>query len=241
MPSSDLNHFDFLLFNALKNFKPPQRSTMQTNTKQVEEDHAETNEREEENEIVSRDLDVSPMEDISLDDTLLVFGYCRALSGVTAFPRDISRICAVLAFSPDEPELFIGNLHSKNEGVRRNKHKWEMFISTSKERLIPPRTIEKVEYTLHETFKNPVRERTESPFYLKTNGYGEFMVKARIQFKPRYKRADVHCAHGLSFKGFACIHAIDPETPSGENACARKRGILFKEPRHYPLPRGHRF
>lgn len=221
---------------------------MQSKTNQVREDHAETtiacrpqDDTSSSPNRVPRDLDVSAMEDISLHDELLVFGFCRAHSGCNEFPYDISRICAVLAFSPQEPLLFIGNLHSIDDDAQRNKHKWQMFVSTSKESLIPPRTIEKVEYTLHDTFRNPVREKTESPFYLNAKGYGEFMVKARIQFKPRYKKADVHCAHLLSFKGFACIRRIDPAMNGSINACGRRRGIHFKKPRDYKLPRGHRF
>merc|ERR1711971_926374 len=70
---------------------------------------------------------------------------------------------------------------------------------------------------LHETFKKPVRERTESPFYLKKKGYGEFMVLARIKFKPRYKRQDVHCASKAS-RAFTRLISIDPATKTPASA-----------------------
>lgn len=56
------------------------------------------------------------------------------------------------------------------------------------------KSVEKVIYTLHPTFRNPVREVIDSRnnFELRTNGWGEFEIKAAVQFK--------HWSQGLNLR-----------------------------------------
>lgn len=66
---------------------------------------------------------------------------------------------------------------------------WEVHLEGNDEDL---NEIEYVEYTLHETFPNPVRriyDRT-SRFELKTSGWGTFILYVRIQYKEEKRRDD---------------------------------------------------
>lgn len=59
---------------------------------------------------------------------------------------------------------------------------WEIHLEESEEKLDE---IEYVEYTLHDTFPNPIRRIYDrsSGFKLETNGWGIFTVYIRIHFK----------------------------------------------------------
>eukprot|EP01084_Bolivina_argentea_P115703 205714_1 len=64
----------------------------------------------------------------------------------------------------EDETLFVGSLHRDmtvldpqtpmTHRAKNSKHEWVMFISTSKDKLIAPRSIQKVAYSLHESFKN---------------------------------------------------------------------------------------
>lgn len=76
-------------------------------------------------------------------------------------------------------EIFIKNT-SKRDRYRKGYYDWAIFL-TPKDAL---NEVERVVYTLHETFQNPVREIVdrETGFKLKSKGWGEFQVKAEIYF-----------------------------------------------------------
>ena len=63
--------------------------------------------------------------------------------------------------------------------------------------------VDKVQFELHETFKNPKKVITKKPFELSMRGWGTFDIPVTIYFKkgmvlhPGYKEFD-HC---LSFDG----------------------------------------
>lgn len=61
--------------------------------------------------------------------------------------------------------------------------------------------VEKVVYRLHSTFKNPVREVTDrsSRFELRTNGWGEFQLKAQVYLSDGSEPIDV--THMVTFDG----------------------------------------
>lgn len=65
---------------------------------------------------------------------------------------------------------------------RENWWDWEIHLEGPQEEL---ESIEYVEYTLHETFPNPVRRRSNprDGFKLKTSGWGVFTVYMRIHYK----------------------------------------------------------
>ena len=82
-------------------------------------------------------------------------------------------------------DLFIGNLHHMSTGGphARNVHVWTMFVSTSPFEIIPPKSVAKVTYHLHETFSPRKIPVTEPPFYLQRRGWGYFDVRADIELK----------------------------------------------------------
>lgn len=72
---------------------------------------------------------------------------------------------------------------------------WEMHLEGSREQL---NEIAYVEYTLHETFPNPIRRKYDASdgFKLETAGWGEFTVHIRVHYKDS-KRPDDYEALGL--------------------------------------------
>ena len=64
-----------------------------------------------------------------------------------------------------------------------NRWEWEAFIDDNGTHEL--KDVQYVEYVLHRTFKNPVREirEKEGGFVLKTNGWGTFTLKAFINKK----------------------------------------------------------
>ncbi|MCK4820650.1 hypothetical protein KA005_33100 [bacterium] len=66
---------------------------------------------------------------------------------------------------------------------------WELYIKGDWEEL---KEIEYVEYTLHETFPNPIRRKYNSKdgFKLKTAGWGEFTVFIRVHYKENINKKD---------------------------------------------------
>jgi transcription initiation factor IIF auxiliary subunit len=85
---------------------------------------------------------------------------------------------------------------SKRRG-REDWWDWEIHLEGSREELSE---VEYVEYTLHETFPNPIR-RSYDPsdgFKLETSGWGTFEVSIRIHFKDQRKRDELP-THKLVF------------------------------------------
>eukprot|EP01084_Bolivina_argentea_P201591 344572_1 len=142
------------------------------------------------------------LNDIDLKDKLLVIGYIKKVA-VNKYkmdiPQGIINYCIAYLFFVEESELYIGNLHELEETTARNRHNWTMFISTSKQELIKPKTIKNVTYNLHETFTNNVITIDEAPFYLKRRGWGIFTIMATIKFKAKYNMKDIKCDHNLDF------------------------------------------
>jgi len=68
----------------------------------------------------------------------------------------------------------------KRKGLER--FKWKVFVDEDKETL---EKIDYVEYLLHPTFPNPRRivSNRESRFALRSSGWGQFTVRARVHFK----------------------------------------------------------
>ena len=61
--------------------------------------------------------------------------------------------------------------------------------------------IEKVEFELHETFRNPYRERVRPPFEISTNGWGTFEIPIKIVWKKKLNLPPTYLEHMLSFSG----------------------------------------
>jgi tetratricopeptide (TPR) repeat protein len=92
------------------------------------------------------------------------------------------------------PTVIIRNT-AKPDKDRPGWYDWEIFLA-------PPEALDKVDrvtYTLHETFFNPVRTMTNrhEDFRLKRRGWGEFRVKAEIHFKDGNREETVTKYHWL--------------------------------------------
>jgi len=66
--------------------------------------------------------------------------------------------------------------------VGKGRYEWTVFILAGDSVL---NSIRYVEYTLHPTFPNPVRNGTGRTFALSSNGWGEFNIKVRIVYKDK--------------------------------------------------------
>ncbi len=110
-----------------------------------------------------------------------------------AFALSIVTVLAATAM----PSL--GAVRSKNTStyVGHGRWDWTIFIEADEATL---RKIECVEYTLHRTFRNPIRRvcnKPETKFAYSTNGWGTFTVLVKVQYKDR--REEV-IRHPLVFK-----------------------------------------
>eukprot|EP01083_Nonionella_stella_P023718 65627_1 len=108
----------------------------------------------------------------------------------------------------EDETLFVGSMHRDvtvldpqtpmTHRAKNSKHEWVMFISTSKDKLIAPRSIQKVAYSLHESFKNNHVTVKKTPFYLRKVGWGAFDVGVEIVFKDDNKES-IRMTHWLNF------------------------------------------
>jgi hypothetical protein len=81
-----------------------------------------------------------------------------------------------------EQEIMVKNT-SRPDRLIKGYYDWEVFLTPAD----ALREVEKVVYTLHETFPNRFREvrDRETGFRLKSKGWGEFQVKVAIYFMNR--------------------------------------------------------
>jgi len=72
--------------------------------------------------------------------------------------------------------------HTSFWKIKNGRPYYRIFITTHAETKSAKSKIEKVVYHLHPTFKNPTRvvSTSENDFLLKTNGWGEFVIKAEV-------------------------------------------------------------
>lgn len=88
---------------------------------------------------------------------------------------------------PHEPGIAVDNI-SRYAGKRmvgdkeRDWWNWTIFVKADRSALAQ---IDCVEYTLHPTFRNPVRKvcASDNDFSLSMNGWGTFRVKVRILYR----------------------------------------------------------
>lgn len=101
--------------------------------------------------------------------------------------------------------------HSVPAGVKSN-HKWTMELRT--ENSEDAALIEKVVYTLHSSFRNPIVEVFEAPYRLTRVGWGIFDVQAVVHFKDG--RVSETLKHTLCFNeanSFRTKHLSVPVPP----------------------------
>jgi len=92
--------------------------------------------------------------------------------------------------------LYVGNLCLSSTGDRY--YRWIIFVSTSDQDIVPPKSVSEVTYTLHPTYKDPVRKRTKSPFFLDIEGWGIFEIEVTIRFKNNFIRPFIETSHMIS-------------------------------------------
>ncbi len=178
------------------------------------------------------------LNDIELRDKLCVSGYLRenAINKHNMdIPAGIINYCVIFLFFVDERDFYLGNLHKLETTRSRNKHRWTMFISTSKTKLIPPKTIKRVRYYLHPTFSPPEKTVYESPFYLRRLGWGTFIVEAKIIFEDKYKRNDCFASHYLSFGSYASITQINLDQNERDGLITKTKDYQFQKAKDYPV------
>eukprot|EP01083_Nonionella_stella_P301850 1037914_1 len=93
--------------------------------------------------------------------------------------------------------IYVGNLHeSQSDGA----HIWCMFVSTEKDKLIPPKTVKQVGYDLNRSDNN-IKEIVvkKSPFCLKRKGQKPCKIDVHVLFNKESGRNALHCWHVVDF------------------------------------------
>ncbi len=82
-------------------------------------------------------------------------------------------------------------IKQNQELVRKNYWNWSVELEGTEEELD---NVIFVVYTLHETFPNPIRRISSrnNNFKLKTAGWGEFMIYAKVLFKDKTETRLTH-------------------------------------------------
>ena len=109
------------------------------------------------------------------------------------------------AVIPNYENIFIGNFH-RMEVMEENEEicSWTMFISTSKDRLIVPKSVKQVTYYLDpKLYKKNEITVDKAPFNLKRKGSDSFEVKIKVGF--RGKRYNAWYYHRIDFNDNVCI------------------------------------
>lgn len=90
-----------------------------------------------------------------------------------------------------ETESGIIKTENTAKRVREDWYDWKVYLEGPQEAL---NEIREVEYLLHETFRNPVRRKTNAgdKFALETSGWGEFDIGVRVIFKDGTEKTMKH-------------------------------------------------
>jgi len=72
--------------------------------------------------------------------------------------------------------------------MKNGRPYYRIFVNTHAQTEEIKNLIAKVVYQLHPTFKNPIRAiiSSDDDFLLKTNGWGEFIIKAEVHFSSEH-------------------------------------------------------
>ena len=83
--------------------------------------------------------------------------------------------------------IYAGSIHLINtDSSAKHPHQCILFLSTSKDQLIPPKTVESVTYQMHPTSDNKQgwkKSFKDSPFFWSINVYGTFEWLIIVDFK----------------------------------------------------------
>ena len=174
---------------------------------------------------------------IDIEDRFLVDGYIKN-NIINKYKMDIPSTIinyCIFYYLYFEEEIFIGNFHRKRKNTSsRNKHIWTMFISSSKNKLTKPKSIKKVTYYLHPTFKKSTIIIKQSPFYLKRTGWGTFDIIAEIEFYEKYNKKTIKCSHYLDFDNYATITPITNDAKNDDNDDNDDQ-IFYKKSNNFPI------
>ena len=124
----------------------------------------------------------------------------------------------------DDEDIFIGNMHELDPKENKNKHIWTMFVSTNKDKLVIPQSIESVTYDLHPTFRPSQITIKDAPYLLARQGWGYFDVGVSIKFKDK-NRKDLQCVHGLNFNHDVTMTHIIDDNDQNKNELLHIKGL----------------
>lgn len=113
---------------------------------------------------------------------------------------------AALAVAAPMPCIAALKVENTSSYVGSGRWDWKIFVDADPKTL---QQIECVEYTLHQTFPDPVRKVCNEPqnkFALSASGWGTFTVKVKVQYKDGHDEA---VEHRLVFKQQATLVPID--------------------------------
>lgn len=107
-------------------------------------------------------------------------------------------------------KIYIGNehyiMHTREETM--NTHRWKFFVRMDQD---IEKYIDRVTIRLHPTFRPSSVVITEPPFELTRIGWGIFLIRVLIHFKPIYNKNDMFTDWMLTFEGNGNMKEIDEE------------------------------
>jgi len=131
-----------------------------------------------------------------------------------------------------EERLFIGNLWKERDldfdstmRNRRNNHCWIMFLSTSNNDVIPPKTVKSVEYEIHPCYLTNRPTVKKPPFLLRRYGYGTFWITATITLK---NNRNISIEYRLQFGVPLVSMSVNEQKEIHENKSAKFNEIWWK-------------
>lgn len=127
--------------------------------------------------------------------------------------------------------------HSDHDVSPQDWHEWTVLLRGKDPNDDLSSYIEKVEFTLHNSFQQPRRQIRKPPFEVSERGWGEFQIQIRIYFHDPTERP-VDMEHDLRFKvnePSRISHAHIPQTllyqsADGQVISERCDELIFTEP-----------
>eukprot|EP01083_Nonionella_stella_P218432 783298_1 len=128
---------------------------------------------------------------------------------------------------PHYEDLFIGNLYQ----VNKDKRSWTMFVSTSKDKLIVPKSIQQVTFYLDKNMYNKAEIIVDKPpFSLKRKERGVFEVRVKICFRGKRHRYATWYYHTLNFDHPVSVSNFVCQSDCLESGCNHgKRYVLHSD------------
>lgn len=112
----------------------------------------------------------------------------------------------------EHPTLYIGNLHSLRapQGGSSNVHDWTFFVRME-DAEEEARYIERVAIHLHPTFRPSTLNLMQPPFAVRRLGWGYFVIRAEVTFKPEWGHETLSLQWMLDFEDQGSMRQVDLE------------------------------